>query len=212
MSISTILRSFVLVCTLVVSFMGTRLYLNSQDFSYPRSTVHNIRGDYAEGSGVMIADRLMLTAFHVTGPEAPGMTVNGKPVKVLKYDEANDITLLEVEQSCPCIPISTDLPDPDQRVIAVGFPLGLGKVTSIGLAQHIHGNKLLAVIPIAFGNSGGGLFMWNGWHWVLAGITVQVSGAPLGMGFGIPVFHLTKSVPSQNILKFIHNDSDVPRN
>jgi S1-C subfamily serine protease len=173
--------------------------MNSQDFSYPRSTVYAINGPDGAGSGVMIGENLMITAFHVTGEEGRDMLVNGKPIKVLRFDRSADLALLEVQVSCPCIPLNLDVPRQDERVIAVGFPLGVGQVVSEGRYQDIYNDKLLSNILIAFGNSGGGLFTWNGYHWVLSGITVQVAGANIGF-MGIPVWHITSSVPA----RFIH--------
>lgn len=200
-----ILTSLVLSLTLITSFIGTKLYLNSQDYSYPRSVVYSIEGPYGSGSGVMIADNLMVTAFHVVGEEALEMRVNGKPVKVLKFDKAKDIALLEVQVSCPCIPLSLELPDTDKKVIAVGYPLGVGKVVSEGRYMHIHEGKMLTNLSITFGNSGGGLFMWNGYHWVLVGVTVQIAGTSLGF-IGIPVFHISSSVTARDIHNLITND------
>lgn len=202
------------------SFISTRLYLNSQSFDYPRSVVHmvsNTKGGH--GSGVMIAHNLMLTAFHVSGPEGKDLTVNGKPVKVLKFDSDLDVALLEVEQGCPCIPITSDVPAPDSEVLAVGFPLSVGQVATIGHAQGVVDKILISTAPTIFGNSGGGLFMWN-WqdalfqfwnmqHWVLVGITVNIAGANLGF-FGVPVAHLGGSVPSASIMKFIHGPVIFP--
>ena len=49
------------------------------------------------------------------------------------------------------------------------------------------------------------MFHWNGWHWELVGIVVQMAGANFGM-FGMPVTHLAGSVPSTDILELLHRE------
>ena len=204
------LKSFLTIVVLLVSFTAMSLFLNKQSFDTPRSTVYQIVTDRAnQGSGVMIAPHLMVTAGHVANHTSPTkIFVNGKEAQVLEIDENRDLALLWVEQVCPCASLALESPDVDTEVIAVGFPLGMAQVATTGRFQGAVANsRVLSTTSIIFGNSGGGLFAWNWFSgipkWELVGITVEVPGINLGF-FGIPIFNVTRSVPAESIFKFLH--------
>ena len=202
------IKPLVLVTSLVIglsSFIGTRIWMESQSFSAPRSYVVKIQSVSGHGSGVLIAPGLALTAFHVTGPEGKDLMVNGKPIQVLKYDQILDISLIKVDATCPCAPLGT-LPEEDTRIVTVGYPLDAGQFATEGHMQGIHLERIRMLVssPITFGNSGGGVFAFQGGQWRLVGVAVETAGANLGF-FGVPVFHLVGAVSITNIMEFIHD-------
>lgn len=197
----------------ILSMFGTAMYVESQSFDTPRSTIRflEIETDTRKGScsGVAISDKLVLTAAHcINHPVLKSVTVDGKPAKVLRFDESQDIALLEVaEGHCPCSPLAAESPDRDQRVIAIGWPLGKAQVATEGRYQGLVDNDgrytTLSTTNLVFGNSGGGLFAFNYGRWELVGITTAMSGADLGF-FGIPVFYMALSTPIENIRHFLY--------
>lgn len=183
----------------------------------PRNTVHAVMlhaegvDAYARGSGVMIAPRIMLTAAHVVAdwPEGTTPRVGGDPARVVRMDVARDLAILLVSLGCPCASFTVDLPR-DAPAVAIGYPLGgvLANVAVLtegrvqALIELEHGWRVLATTPIAFGNSGGGLFVGG----KLAGIIVEMPGQIVPMGWAaisVPVGHLALAVPVTTIREFL---------
>ncbi len=172
------------------------------------------------GSGVMIADRRMLTAAHVASidSEDSPLLVAGKRVKILKMDLEEDIALLDVDLPCPCVPIG-DVPAPDTLAYLVGYPafgqvgnqvLTEGRImglTSIVASEEVNElsrhSRIISTTPAAPGNSGGGLFVVQNGKWVLAGILVSVSGTTIAGMFPALITHLAHSVDTATILRFL---------
>lgn len=189
-----------LTVMLVTSYVTAGIYLDNQSYATPRSVVHKIYvQDGGHGSMVMIAPGLALTAAHVAVNKK--LLVNGKPTKVLKSNEELDLALVQVQQDCPCIKLGV-IPALDSPVVAVGYPLDEGQWATVGTAQSYKPTRLTSNTPIAFGNSGGGLFQFQAGQWKLVGITIQVAGANLGF-MGVPVFHMVSSVDINTIKRFI---------
>lgn len=187
------------------SFIGTRVWMDSQSFSAPRSYVLKAESDQGSGSLVMVAPGLALTAAHVSGTDGNRLKVNGQLIKVVKINFDLDVALVAVSAPCPCAPLGV-LPEEDDRVVAVGFPLTVSQFATVGHMQGLspNNNHLLASAPIIFGNSGGGLFAFQQGQWKLVGITVNMAGANLGM-FGVPVPHIVGSVPITSIMEWLHD-------
>ena len=202
--IKATLKSLIAIITLFVAFGATHVYKHSLSYDAPRSYTYQLVSNHGAGSAVMIAHNLGITAAHVTGPMGDGFTMAGKPIKVLRYDDKLDLTLFEVDITCPCAPLGS-LPEEDSFLIAVGYPLGVGQYVTEGRMQTIHlaDIKLETTVPIMFGNSGGGLYAFQDWQWKLVGIMSQVHGTNLGF-FGVPVPTMSRAVPITNILEFIH--------
>ncbi|MCI0526764.1 MAG: serine protease [Nitrospira sp.] len=205
---------FLLLPVFILSMFGAGIYLDSQSFNTPRSTIRflEIETDISRGScsGVAISEKQVLTAAHCINPPVPlkSVTVDGKPAKVVRFDEFQDIALLEVEEGhCPCSPIAAESPDRDQRVVAIGWPLGKAQVATEGRYQGLidEGGRYMTLSTnnIMFGNSGGGLFAFNYGRWELVGIINGMSGASMGF-FGIPVFYMALSTPVENIRHFLY--------
>jgi S1-C subfamily serine protease len=154
------------------------------------------------GSGVVIdADRkLILTNAHVARGQTE-MQITGtngcvENARVLWIaEEANDIDVALLQYygcELPAAPIRTTPLTVGEMVTAVGYPLWLGEITSVGRVLS------LSVTPpnqdyefvtidavIAPGNSGGGLFDVAG---NLVGLTTGMANIPSMMG-GIPSGH-----------------------
>lgn len=206
-------RGFLALAMLSTSFVGTSIYLDSQSFDTPRSFVHKIyqlREGCTEpsrecvggsGSVVMVAPGLALTAAHVAMNE--NLYINGKLTKTIKIDEERDIALVSVALDCPCAPLG-NMPNLDDKVVAVGWPLGAVEFATEGRVQGWDRFRIWSSSPIAPGNSGGGLFAFQAGEWKLVGITVEVAGLNLGF-FGMPVVTMTRSVDVDTIMYFIHH-------
>ena len=211
--LSNYIKGFVALMALSVSFVVTSIYLDSQSFNTPRSYVHKIyqlREGCIEpsrecvsgsGSAVMVAPGLALTVAHVAGNKK--LYILGKPVTTVKIDEERDIALVSVALDCPCAPIGS-MPNLDDKVVAVGWPLGAVEFATEGRVQGWDRFRIWSSSPIAPGNSGGGLFAFQAGEWKLVGITVEVAGLNLGF-FGMPVVTMTRSVDVDTIMYFIHH-------
>ena len=211
--LSNYIKGFVALMALSVSFVVTSIYLDSQSFNTPRSYVHKIyqlREGCIEpsrecvsgsGSAVMVAPGLALTVAHVAGNKK--LYILGKQVTTVKIDEERDIALVSVALDCPCAPIGS-MPNLDDKVVAVGWPLGAVEFATEGRVQGWDRFRIWSNSPIAPGNSGGGLFAFQMGQWKLIGLTVEVAGLNLGF-FGIPVVTMTRSVDVNTIIYFIHH-------
>lgn len=195
------LKGFLAVAMFLTSFIGTGIYLESQSFETPRSYVQYIYNENGSGSVVVIAPGYVLTAAHVAVNK--GLLINGKPTEVVAIDEETDIAFLKADVDCPCAPIGKT-PDIGDRAVAIGYSLGEIKMATEGDIQGWTRGMMYSDTSIVFGNSGGGVFTFQRGQWKLVGITVQVSGAQAGF-FGIPVFHMVRSVPTEKIVFFIHH-------
>lgn len=167
--------------------------------------------DVGNGSGVMVGPRQMLTAAHVAvahTPERPLM-VDGKPiVRIIKIDEGLDIALLEVDVEGPYIEIG-DMPTNDARVYLVGYPSNQHVDNTIVTEGRVMGRnadrtRVVATTPASPGNSGGGLFEYVAGKWKLVGILTSTSGATIGGFVPVMVFHLSLSVDTDSIKKFLN--------
>jgi hypothetical protein len=107
-------------------------------------------------------------------------------------------------------------------VLAVGFPMnhqigvqiathgewqGVRDITYTEDGKKVHSAQFgIANAPIGPGNSGGGLFEWDGLRWRLVGITVGVA-RHCDMFGGCAIFaHLALSSHLDSILWFLHHE------
>lgn len=126
-------------------------------------------------SGVFIKENIMLTAAHCDASE---MTVAGKQAVKLKKDDRRDLMLLYVPLESKTVDVALREARLDEKVVVVGYPLGVGSMLTEGLSQGLKtipeaGSPeefLLASAPIGPGNSGGPLFIKDKDGWKVAGI------------------------------------------
>lgn len=156
------------------------------------------------GSGVIFdSNGRILTAGHVvSGVETVLVRfANGDrvPGQVIGTDDANDIAVIEVEQTgLPAAPLSLEEdPRPGQLAVALGSPWGLDSTVTSGIIsavdQAIEGPDGLPRLMLQTdasinpGNSGGPLADRFG---RILGINVSIysaSGANDGVGFAVPI-------------------------
>ncbi|XEC93699.1 stalk domain-containing protein [Paenibacillus tarimensis] len=158
-----------------------------------------IQTDHAQGSGVVIGDRLILTNYHVMTKATNGtaLTLDGKSLKIngiVASDEAADLAVIQTSDSIGVQPVEIgdtyDLEKGD-RVIAIGSPYGLQNTVSEGLISNFlyeGGIDYLQInAPIDHGSSGGALFNEYG---ELIGITTwKVEGSTASLNFAVSAYH-----------------------
>jgi S1-C subfamily serine protease len=164
-----------------------------QDTSVLRSAAHTLEVVMPQGiascSAVSIAPSLLLTAAHCDGY---AIRIDGKEAKVLKIDQTHDLMLLYAPIACPCVPVSSQPAVKGTELVTVGYPYGLfvGFVQTLtkGVVQgFVRGVKeyetdrftgfMMATLPIAGGNSGGGIFaMFNGKWYVVSIVSMGADG------------------------------------
>lgn len=202
--LNKVIKGFLILAMFSVAFLGTGAYQEYQSFETPASYVHkiyNVAG--GSGSAVVIGPNLVLTAAHVADQRE--LFINGKRAKLVKIDKEKDLALMEVDISCPCAPIGKDVNIGDS-VLAIGWPLGATEFATYGKVQGFDTFRVWTSTSIAPGNSGGGLFSFQWGSWKLVGITVEVAAFSDGF-IGIPINHMARSVPVQDILYFIHHEA-----
>lgn len=161
----------------------------------PRDYVRML-GDRA-CSGVVIQPGLVLTASHCVA--APSLEIAGTaPTVVANGDDRLDYALLRFPDavvSCPCAPISDREAERDESLVIVGFPIGIGvqvltRGDSQGVQDNPHlpfGRRLVTTVPVAGGNSGGGVFAMRDGDYMLVGLLVEAQGH---ISFAIPLADL----------------------
>lgn len=172
--------------------------------------VVTILGDTSQGSGVFIAPGIIVTNAHVINgqSECAIRTVDGEvyPIDgVIGYNPALDLAILKMSDQ---IGDAVKLGDPDamskgDNVVAIGSPLGYYNTVTTG----IHANKIYDAdirvlqnsLPLAPGNSGGGLFNENG---ELIGINTAIAEGYADISFAVSVYHLVDIVEELKTVKF----------
>jgi S1-C subfamily serine protease len=208
------LRNVIIFIVLLIGLMYAVAQSGRYDYTAPRSTVHAIYGDAevksSQGSGVMIAPRLMLTVTHGMLDQPVFVGDLRVPAKVLRTDKEKDLALLLVAMDCPCARIALAAPEIDDRVLAIGYPMNSitrMQVLSEGRYQGVRPDSLVAAIsaPLASGNSGGGVFAWDGVRWALIGIASGVTVVrlpPYGDMSMLP--HLGSAVSTAAVRTFLN--------
>jgi len=123
--------------------------------------VANFAADGGDGSGVVIAPNVVLTAAHVLDHEEAGLVYIGEQYKkavVLGRDARADLALLMVgTENIEPIPLSRRGLHENEEVWAVGYPLALSQSTTQGEFLRYRNGGLLTSASIDAGSSGGGL-------------------------------------------------------
>ena len=171
--------------------------------SSPQDAVYVIEADGGNGSGVMIAPGLMLTAAHVAAQtRVAAMWVRYRdtrvPIAVLYMDETRDLAIVgDPALACPCATLYSGELAQGDRLIGVGFPAYVSmhqKFITEGMYQgRDKGGAINVSVQIAPGNSGGGIF-YNGY---LVGIAADLAATQAGNGMfsiTLPWAHLARAV------------------
>ena len=188
-------------------------WYNYNNLVGPRASVKMIVNSCGgSGSVVSITPDIVLTAGHFTkGVDLKkcDLTVDGKKVdSVLKSgdmekDEPDLAVLLVPGLGCPCAPLGT-MPKVDDEVRIIGYPLGRQKWLSKGNVQDYNEmGRLWTDAHVAPGNSGGGIFAWQGFKWKLVGITSGMLAFHLNPFLSIPLTAKSVGVDVNTIKAFI---------
>jgi S1-C subfamily serine protease len=178
------LSTFVASVFVSLAVVGVVVHTNTVDLTPARQATYTVELGYTENSimgscsGVLIKEHILLTAAHCN---APYIKVAGKAAILIKIDEQKDLLLLRVEALCPCVPVADGQVFTGDSVITVGYPfgniLGFTSVLTKGVVQGVVQNStypeieghMLMVLPVAPGNSGGGIFkVFNGKLYVIS--------------------------------------------
>lgn len=194
---------------IVVLVLSSLVGCASKEVPPERTYVRLLASTDGNGSGVVIAPGLILTAKHVA-VFANNLYLEPEhiPVKLLRESKDHDIALLEVKGvQCPCAPISSDLRDRlDELVTVVGYPLHGAVKLQVRTQGHVQGirlGELVLTAPVTFGNSGGGVFDLDG---KLIGILTGVAQQPFLIGImeaASPANYLSSAVNLEAIIKFL---------
>ncbi|GGG04658.1 stalk domain-containing protein [Paenibacillus abyssi] len=159
-----------------------------------------IETDYAQGSGVVIGDRWILTNYHVMLRATAGTVwkLDGTSMQIkglVEYDETADLAIIETSGPLGIKPVEigrTDYLAKGDRVVAIGSPLGMQNTVSEGLISNFHYEGYIEYLqinaPIDHGSSGGALFNENG---QLIGITTsKVEGSSANLNFAVSSYNV----------------------
>lgn len=175
---------------------------NPEQYPTPRSQSTYIETPRGTGSGVVIANGLVLTAAHVA--ENYRNKENIIAIEDLSKT-TRDLALMRfTEVFCPCAKLAKYEAKVDERVIIIGYPYAVGQILTEGRSQGIYdftgnpefstlGLRLVLTASALPGNSGGGVFVYRDGEWQLVGILVE----------GVHQSTLTFAVPLQHIKEFL---------
>jgi S1-C subfamily serine protease len=188
---------------------GSSAPLPAQTVSIPalvdelQPSVVSIVVDGGEGSGVIIAEDLIVTNHHVVdgAPEVQVVLADGRRLtaRVHASDQRTDIALLTLPgERLPAARLAQDLPQVGELAVAMGNPLGFENTVTAGIVSGLHraipsGGETPALIDliqtdaaISPGNSGGALVNAAG---EVIGINVAYippEARAVSIGFAIP--------------------------
>lgn len=156
------------------------------------------------GSGVVLRPDIVVTNAHVVG-ESPDVSVifadgQTSPAKVLATDRLTDLAVLRTRRSGLPVPkFRTDLPQPGERALAIGSPLGFEHSVTAGIISGLHRDipgaatqypSLVDLIQtdasISPGSSGGALLDATGRVVGINEAYIPPSAGAVSLGFAIP--------------------------
>ncbi|MEM7081884.1 MAG: serine protease [Pseudomonadota bacterium] len=169
--------------------------------------VASITTNGGDGSGVVVAPNVVLTAAHVLEGASVGLVYIGnhyKEATVLGRDAYSDLALLMVgTENLQPIQISDRGLVTNESVWAVGFPLALDQSTTKGQFYRYRNGGLLTSAGIDAGSSGGGLLHCERGTFKLAGM-IRSYLARVRQGEAVAIPNRSISVPADAIEAFIN--------
>lgn len=147
--------------------------------------VYFVDGRSSGGSGTVIGDRQVLTAYHVVNHIFPVANItivkNGvvlaSGVVIKEGNPLSDWAIIKTsaDLKLPVIEITHRIPERGESVLAVGYPLGATDVWATdGRYQYATSeHRFKFTSPITNGNSGGGVFVMEDGKLRLFGIAVE---------------------------------------
>ena len=163
------------------------------------------RNQRSLGSGFIVnEDGYVLSNYHVVkGATKIMVLLYGEteelPAKLIGYDEAYDLALLQIESSrtFPYVALGdSDAIEPGEFAIAIGNPYGLNNTVTFGIVSakgrsDIGANRyqryIQTDVAINPGNSGGPLFNIHGQVIGINTLIYSTSGGSIGIGFATPI-------------------------
>ena len=171
--------------------------------------------DGSNGSGVVIAKNLILTAAHVLDEaQIPYIGYDGtfKEGRMLLIDEENDLALLEAPTGdLKPLAIGTEDMEINDKVWAVGYPRATVLTMTPGVLENDDGMTLHTSAEIDSGDSGGGLIGCQQGKHVLAGM-LRGYGAIKRGGEYIKIANYSASVAARSITEFIQINNMLATN
>ena len=184
-----------------------------------------ITTDDAQGSGVIVGGRWVLTNYHVIDGASSGHVIlnDGTTVSiagVAAADEDADLAIVQTSRSLNVSPVTfADAFEvrKGDRIVAIGSPLGYQNTVSEGLISNIIDDGSITYFqinaPVDRGSSGGAVFNEYG---ELVGITTAVIRDTLAdLNFAVPALYaelllieLESDPPAPNEIRF--PDSRLP--
>lgn len=163
------------------------------------------RNQRSLGSGFIInEDGYILSNYHVVkGATKIMVLLYGEteelPAKLIGYDEAYDLALLQIESNrkFPYVALGdSDSIEPGEFAIAIGNPYGLNNTVTFGIVSakgrsDVGANRyqryIQTDVAINPGNSGGPLFNIHGQVIGINTLIYSTSGGSIGIGFATPI-------------------------
>ncbi|WP_236338394.1 stalk domain-containing protein [Paenibacillus plantiphilus] len=177
--------------------LTTREIVEMNDFS-----VVMITTDAAQGSGVVIGEKQIITNHHVVESAQSGtvMTVDGEVIDIagiVVYNEEADLAIIETKEPLNVDPVIIGSGYTDRKgdkVVAIGSPLGFQNTAAEGIISNIEflgmTRSYQISVPIDHGSSGGGLFNEYG---ELIGITTSgMDETQADLNFAVSVSAVTE--------------------
>lgn len=168
--------------------------------------VANVSTGGGDGSGIVIAPNIVLTAAHVLEDSQIGLVYIGSQYKeatIIGSDPYSDLALLMVgTENLQPIQISDRGLVSNESVWAVGFPLALDQATTEGEFFRYRNGGLLTSADIDAGSSGGGLLHCEHGKFKLAGM-IRSYLARYNQGHPIAIPNRSISVPADAIEAFM---------
>jgi S1-C subfamily serine protease len=167
-------------------------------------SIVTIKARMGLGSGVVLRSDVVVTNAHVVrdSREATVTLADGQdsPAKVLATDKMTDLAVLRTERTDLPVPkFRTDVPQPGERALAIGSPLGFQHSVTAGIISGLHRDipgaatqnpSLVDLIQtdasISPGNSGGALLDAAGRVVGINEAYIPPSAGAVSLGFAIP--------------------------
>jgi S1-C subfamily serine protease len=167
-------------------------------------SIVTIKTDVGLGSGVVLRSDVVITNAHVVKKDRNVTVIfadgQDSPAKVLAGDTMTDLAVLRTERTDLPVPkFRTDLPQPGERALAIGSPLGFQHSVTAGIISGLHRDipgsatknpSLVDLIQtdasISPGNSGGALLDAAGQVVGINEAYIPPSVGAVSLGFAIP--------------------------
>lgn len=191
----------IILLAMVAALVGCASFNPQPPYTQAMRSSLLVDSDGGSGSAVIVNDQCALTAKHVadgaTNLKVVTWTEKEYPVSKVYLSEFADIAVVCIAEQFiekPVV-IRRQMPEPYSGIFVVGNPLGIRNTITTGLYQ---GDDRMTA-PIAWGNSGGGVFDQSG---QLVGIAVAVSVRRIeAYVFVFP--HLGVMETSRNLVQFL---------